>query len=565
MGEMNGRARLPLVNDYVAEWAQRAPDRPAMIQHETGRQLTYAEFAREVDLFALRLLQMGIRKGDRVATMLLLLPEHLVLMYSCFKIGAIAVPLDVRLKEAEVVQALGEIKPRLFVFPGRMPVRDFRQVGRAVQEQCPYVEQLIQLSSPEDELLKGAVDFADLFSEDRLEELGSDVALADQQAQRSTELGTRTPLLIISTTGTTGAPKPAVLCHENVIVQNEVLARGLGLAGADLRFVCNLPASHVAGTSEAPMTTFYAGGTAILLGIFDARATLRAVERWRATALGMIPTQYRMVWNVPDYDDHDLSSLRAVIYAGAAGDRPFLQRLAGMAPHFATGLGMTENAGFATVTPPGIPVEEMVGQVGRAFDDLAQVSVRKPLQADGTAGAEVADGELGEICYHPPIVFLGYFGQPQETARVVSKEGILYTGDMGFFEDMGSYRALRLAGRRKFIIKQKGYNVFPDEVADHIARLPQVAVAEVVGAPHDLFDEGVFAFVQSRPGTTLTVAEVQRHCQGIASYKRPQHIALWPEGEPWPLTRSGKVDRIALQERALTIVATLREHGGWDR
>jgi acyl-CoA synthetase (AMP-forming)/AMP-acid ligase II len=236
-----------------------------------------------------------------------------------------------------------------------------------------------------------------------------------------------------------------------------------------------------------------------------------------------------------------------------------------MAPRIFTGIGMTENAGFATMTPPDIPPGEMVGQVGRAFPDLAEVTIREPMQPDGSAGAELPSGEIGEICYHPPIVFAGYYHMPEETAKAVSREGILYTGDLGRFEDKGDYRALVLSGRRTFMIKQKGYNVFPDEVEDHIARMDGVASVEVVGMPHEIFDEGIFAFVQPAAGATVSVDQVMSHCRQIAAYKRPQHVVIGEAGDAFPLTRTAKVDKLALKDRAADIIAALRRDGGWDR
>jgi len=557
--------KLPLVNNYIEKWAAETPDQVAMIQHEDGRPVTYSQFASMIDLCALRLLEMGIEKGDRVSTMFLLFPEHLILMYACFKLGAIVAPLDVRLKEKEVVRDLDKIKPKAFFFHGNSPVRDFREVGLAVKENCPYVTHLVQLS-PESpgEIIEGALNFTDLFNPTSMAALKSNADLSRRLTETYSQLNTRDPALIIFTTGTTGAPKPTVLCHENIIVQNEVLARGIGLGGKDMIMVCNLPASHVAGTSEGPITTFYLGGTAILLSFFTPALTLDAAQKRRATVLGMIPTQYRMLWALPDYRQSDLSGLKYTIYAGSSVDIPFLNELSRMAPAFGTGLGMTENAGFATITPPGISVEEMAGQVGTFFPDVAVVSIRKPMNDDGAAGDELPDGELGEICYHPPIVFLGYYGQPEETAKAVSSEGILYTGDMGYFKNIGSYRALYLGGRRKFMVKQKGYNVFPDEVSAYISDHPKVAMAEVVGAPHRLFDEGILAFVQPKPGVVLTEEEILEHCRSIASYKRPQHVEIWPPDKPWPLTRMGKVDKVELQSLAVTITGKLRESGSWD-
>lgn len=559
---------MPRLNDYISHWAKIRPDQTAMIQHEDGKTVSYKEFNRLIDFFALKLLDMGIRKGDRVASMLVLVPEHMMLMHACFKIGAIFCPLDLRLKEEEVVRDISKIRPRAFFFLGKTPVRDFRDVGKAVKDKCPYVEHLIQFTPNPGpgELLEGAVAITSMMDKKRIVLLVLKNAITGRLKKVYREIETRTPALIIYTTGTTGDPKPAVLCHENIIVQNEILARGMNQRpDGSIRILINLPPSHVGCVTECFMTTMFLGGTTVLLRIFDVKMTLEAIEKRKVNALGQIPTQFRMLWNHPDYGKYDLSSLKFVAYAGSAVDLAFLKRLASMAPRYGTGIGMTENAGFATFTPPSIPPEEMVGQVGQAFPDLAQVTVRRPMNPDGTAGKELPDGEIGEICYHPPIVFLGYYNMPEETMKTISKEGILYTGDLGYFKDMVSYRALHLAGRRKFVIKQKGYNVFPDEVESFIARLPGVETAEVVGVKHEIFDEGIFAFVKVSKGSEVTPEKVMEHCKDIASYKRPQHVEIWPQGEDFPITRSTKVDKMALAKRAEVIVGRLRKEGRWDR
>jgi acyl-CoA synthetase (AMP-forming)/AMP-acid ligase II len=129
---------------------------------------------------------------------------------------------------------------------------------------------------------------------------------------------------------------------------------------------------------------------------------------------------------------------------------------------------------------------------------------------------------------------------------------------------MESYRALYLSGRRKFVIKQKGYNVFPDEVESFIAGMEGIDVAEVVGMPHRVFDEGIFAFVRPAVGVSLTPKSVMDYCKSIAAYKRPQHVEIWPADKLFPLTRSTKVDKLALQELAAEIIKGLREKGKWD-
>ncbi len=557
--------RLPRVNDYIDHWARRSPGALAMIQHEDGRSFSYAKFASLVDFFALRLLDLGLQPGDILATQLVLVPEHLMLMYAGFKIGVIVAPLDVRLKDEEVVRDIAKIGAKAFFFLGQTPVRDFRTVGARVREACPTVKHLVQFTpdpQPGD-LVAGAVSITALMDKKRLLWLKIRDLVGGGLKAAYARVHKRTPALIIFTTGTTGAPKPALLCHENIVVQNQILSRAMTLDGP-LRILVNLPPSHVGCITECFMTTMFLGGTAVLLRIFDVAASLAAIEKHKIRALGQIPTQYRMMWAHPDYARYDLSSLELAVYAGSTVDVEFLKRLAQMAPRIATGLGMTENAGFATLTPPGIGFAEMAGQVGQAFPELAPVTVRRPMNPDGTAGEEVPDGEIGEICYHPPIVFLGYYGQPEATARTVSREGLLYTGDLGMFKDLGTYRALYLAGRRKFMIKQKGYNVFPGEVEDHIAGMAGVEMVEVIGMPHKIFDEGVFAYVRPQAGTALTAAEVREHCRAMAAYKRPQHVEIWPPGQDFPLTRSTKVDKLALQHQAAGVIADLRAAGGWD-
>ena len=558
--------KLPLLNSYIEKWAKETPEKPALVQHEDDKTITYKKFDSLVDYFALRLLDMGIRKGDRVATMLVLIPEHVLLMYACFKIGAIIAPLDVRLKEMEVVRDIDKIKPKAFFFLGNTPVIDFREMGKAVRDNCPYVEHLVQFTpDPEaGELLDGAISITDMMAKSKLIGLKLKNIFTRLLEKTYARIDAKTPALIIFTTGTTGEPKPAVMCHENIIIQNEVLNRGIGLDGNDMVMLVNLPPSHVGCVTEQLMTTLYLGGTAVILRIFDPKLTLDAIEKRKVGIFGQIPTQFRIEWGLPEYKDYDLSSLEYAIYGGSAVDTVFLKQLSQMAPNFGTGLGMTETAGFYTFTPKGISVEEMAGQVGMAFEDLAPVSIRMPVQADGTAGEELADGEIGEICVSGPIVFQGYYDLPEETDRAITRDGWLYTGDMGFFKDMGTYKALYLAGRQKFVIKQKGYQVFPDEVQDFIASHPKVDVVDVVGVSHNIFDEGILAFVRPKKGEELLLEEIMEHCQGIASYKRPQHIEIWPEDKEFPLTRVAKVDKKELKLAAEAIVEELRRQGRWD-
>jgi len=557
--------KLPLVNSYLNKWAKETPKHIAIIQHEDDRYVSYKQLKTLSDFFALKMVDMGIKKGDIVATQLALFTEHIALMYACLKIGAIFSPLDLRLKKEEVKRDLDKIKPKMFFFFGKTPHIDFAEIGIYIHDHCDYIDYFIQiLIDPKKENpIKGAITIQEMMSKPKLVWLKIKDAITGNLNRIYKSLDTKTPAIIIFTTGTTGNPKPALMSHENIIVQNEILCRGAQMEQNN-RTLINLPPSHVGCITETTLTTFYKGATAVFLKIFNVKLSLEAIEKHKVTLLGQIPTQFRMMWADPDYPKYDLSSLKFIAYAGSAVDVDFLNKLALMAPKFGTGIGMTETAGFGTFTPSGISVEDMAGQVGRYYEELAKMSIRKPMHEDGTAGSEIDDGEIGEICYHPPIVFLGYYNFPEATKKAISKEGILYSGDLGYFKNMGSYRALFLSGRKKFVIKQKGYRVFPDEVQSFITEHHKVAEADVVGVLHKIFGEGIFAFVKPKPNVDLSSEEILKHCKSIASYKRPHHVEIWPADKPFPITRTTKVDKIQLKIEADLIVEELRKNGKWD-
>lgn len=564
--DFNNQWKLPLLPDYIMRWADLTPESDCIVFADTGRVISYREFDRLSDLYAMRLKKMGIKKEDIVVTQFLAVPEFYLLVYGCLKAGAIISPLDVKQQAGEVIRDLDKIEPKAFFCLGKTDIRDFSEVAAEVKGNCPYVDHIVQLSSTADgtDIIEGAQDFNKLFNENTLAELGGDDVLANELRSGYEALSPRDPALIIFTTGTTGAPKPALMSHLSIMTNNAVFSRGVGLYGTDYRFLNIMPTSHVAGTAQGPMTAWFCGGAIITVSMFEPAKALAAVEKYKATFFGGVPTMFRMVWALPDYKDYDLSSLRYSLYGGSAVDTAFLKEMAKMSPTFGTALGMTECSGYFTCTPKGISVEEMAGQVGQFYPELAMVTIREPMNEDRTAGQQLQDGQAGEICVQGDVVFSGYYNNPEATAKTISKEGILYTGDMGYLQNMGSYKALVFSGRRKFVIKPKGYLVFPDEVADFLTQHPDVAEAQVVGVTHKMYEDGVFAFVRPKAGKTINTQAMFDYCKGMASYKRPVHIEVWPADQQFPLNKTGKVDAMVLIEKAREITEQLRQKGGWD-
>ena len=238
---------------------------------------------------------------------------------------------------------------------------------------------------------------------------------------------------MVFTTGSTGQPKAALLTHRSITAQNFGLGEGFGFEGQ--RVLVNLPPSHVGGQAELLMTTLFCGALAVTLETFDPGLSLTAIETHGVTLLGQIPAMFQMEWRHSDYPRRDLSSLQTVVYGGQAVPRPFLERLRAMGPRIATGLGLTEASGFCTYTPLTEDPEALSG-LGNALP-LYPMSIRRPMDAGGAAGGELPDGEIGCVCFRGPQTFAGYVNDPEATAKAVSTDGYLYTGDMGFRDGQG--------------------------------------------------------------------------------------------------------------------------------
>jgi acyl-CoA synthetase (AMP-forming)/AMP-acid ligase II len=261
-----------------------------------------------------------------------------------------------------------------------------------------------------------------------------------------------------------------------------------------------------------------------------------------------------------DYDRFDLKSLKFAAYGGNAVSRPFVDKLATMAPVVGTGLGLTECAGFCTyVSVDAAERERILDGLGHDMPAYP-CSIRELMRDDGLAGDALPEGEIGHICFRGPQTFAGYVNDPEATARTISRDGYLYTGDLGYRTAAG----IHLSGRAKWVIKSFGYQVFPGDVEAHIADLQEkVANCVVVGVTHEVAGEGVVAVVERRPGVELTVQELERHTRPLATYMRPRHWIIVEPGQ-MPLNRLGKPDHQRAQEMARQEIATLRTSGEWD-
>ena len=547
-----------LLQDVVAKWAKEKPHAAALLSADGSRAVNWREFDGVTTALARELLRLGFVKGDYLVTLLPMSLDHVLLEYGCFKIGVIVAPLDLRLSTAAVIRALEILSPRgLFGLGVRGPF-DPRETWRAAQAQCPSVQHFIAVDSAEP--IAGTQSFAAIAEAAWRSVAGANATTDADSATIASSITADDGALVIFTTGSTGSPKPALLSHRNITVQNMCLCGAFFGGDRGTRTLVNLPPSHVGSQTEALMSTLYGGGSVVLLEVFDAGRSLRAIAQHRVEILGQIPAMFNLEWMLKDYDRHDLSSLKFAAYGGNAVSRPFVDQLATMAPAIGTGLGITEAAGFCTY------VRANDGDYATILTGLGQDmpvypgTIRQPMRENGNAGDELPSGNIGHVWFRGPQTFLGYVNDPAATAKAISRDGFLYTGDLGFKDAAG----LHLTGRDKWVIKSLGYQIFPGDVEAHVCTLAaKVANCVVVGVAHEVLSEGVVAVVEKRPDVSLSIQELERHARSLPSYMRPRHWIILEAGK-LPLNRVVKPDYFRAQEMARRDIAELRARGEWD-
>ena len=547
-----------LLHGVVAKWAKIHPNAPAILSAEGERAVTWGEFDRITTRMALELMRLGFAKGDFLVSLLPLTVDHVLLEYSCFKIGVIVAPLDLRLSPAEVMRALEILRPRGFVSLGVKAPLDLRPLWKAIQAHCKWIQHCIVADSEEE--IPGTRSYASI-----VEAADRNATDEDDTSLTGIAVTEDDGALVIFTTGSTGSPKPALLSHRNITVQNMCICGAFFGGDRGTRTLVNLPASHVGGQTEAMMSTFFGGGTAVLVEIFDAGRSLRAIARHRVEILAQIPAMYNLEWMLKNYAGHDLSSLKFAAYGVHSVSLPFMVQLADMAPVIGTGLGLTEAAGFCTYIQANAAEKETIltGLGAGLGQDMPiyPCTIRQTMRADGNAGDELPTGEIGQLCFRGPQTFLGYVNDPAATAQAISRDGFLYTGDLGYRDAAG----LHLTGREKWVIKSFGYQIFPGDVERHICTLAEkVANCVVVGVAHEVISEAVVAVVEKRLGAELSRQELDRHARTLASYMRPRHWIILEAGQ-MPLNRVAKPDYVRAQEMAREEIAAMRERGEWDR
>jgi fatty-acyl-CoA synthase len=352
-------------------------------------------------------------------------------------------------------------------------------------------------------------------------------------------VGCGDPVNIQFTSGTTGAPKGATLSHRNILLNGWYAGVNQRLTPRDSLCV-PVPFYHCFGCVLGSICGLV-HGTALVFPaeVFQAEATLAALEAERCTAVYGVPTMFIAMLEHADFPRRDLSALRTGIMAGSPCPIELMRRVTETmhAAEITIGYGQTEASPLVTQTRFDDPVELRVGTVGRVIPGVEARIV------DPETGRPLPDGTAGELCARGHGVMIGYYRLPEITARAIDAEGWLHTGDLGLREADGYFR---ITGRLKDLVIRGGENVFPREIEEVLHAHPAVRDAHVIGVPDRKFGEQVMAWVCLREGRGATAEELKEFCRARLAYFKVPHY--WKFVEEFPTTVTGKVQKFRMRE-----------------
>jgi fatty-acyl-CoA synthase len=490
---------------WVRDRALVTPQRTA-IEHG-GVPTTYAELDARSERLADALLRLGLRPGDRVASLTRNRPEHVELFFACAKAALVLAPLSWRLAPAELAYQLAHAEPAvLFVEP----------------EQDSLADAALPPATSRPRRL----------------------ALARAELDALAEPGATTPrdgpaddddLLLLYTGGTTGRPKGARLTHRNCFWTNLSLDRTADLSATDVVLQL-LPQFHVGGWNVQPLLAWWKGATVVLESKFDPARALELIERRGITTMMGVPANYLFMASERGFGDADLSSLRRAIVGGAPMPEPLLRTWRDRGVEIVQGYGLTEASPNVLCLPP----EDAMRRLGWAGKPYPHVDVALA----GPASGALIDGcGCGELLVRGPGVFAGYWRDPEST-RAGVRDGWLHTADIAERDAEGFYR---IRDRLQDMYISGGENVYPAEVEAALHEHPAVADAAVIGVRDERWGEVGVAIVVVRAGARVDEQDLLSHCRGrLAAFKAPHVVHL---AEELPRSASGKLLKRELRER----------------
>jgi acyl-CoA synthetase (AMP-forming)/AMP-acid ligase II len=483
---------------------------------------TFAQLHAESLRIARALAASGVEPGDRVALWAPNSARWVAASFGVYTAGAVLVPVNTRFKGMEAAHVLGRSGATHLLASTDAVGTDLLGLLEGADD-LPAVREAVVVEGPAH---PGAVAWDDFVAR------GLAAGGTPLPAVSDDDLAD-----IIFTSGTTGAPKGAMLGHGPSVRTYEAWSDAVGLRRGD-RYLCVYPFFHTAGLKSAVLACVLRGATVLPHAVFDAGVVMQRVADERITVLPGPPTVFQSMLEHPERAQFDLTSLRLSVTGAATVPVEVVRRMREdlRIATVVTGYGLTETTGTVSMCRHDDPPEVVATTVGRP---LPGVSVR----VVDENGCTVPPGETGEILVKGFNVMRGYFDDPGATAGAFDEEGYLRTGDIGLVGDDGN---LRITDRKKDMFIVGGFNAFPAEIEGMMLTHPGVAQVAVVGVPDDRLGEVAQAYVVRRSGDAVDEAALIAWCrEHMANYKVPREVHFVDE---LPLTASGKVQRFRLRQ-----------------
>jgi acyl-CoA synthetase (AMP-forming)/AMP-acid ligase II len=520
---------IPALTDAAAE---RFGERDAVVDGDV--RVTYTGLLDRARDLGAGLVACGIEPGDRVAVWAPNGVKWIVTLLGLSRAGAVLVPINTRFKGAEAADILLRSHASALFTVNDFLGTDYVAMLDASGVALPDLGTVVVFDGPVPARATSWDDFLNGATADALVEVD----------ERACAVGPDDPSDILFTSGTTGVPKGVVQTHARTLRVATDWVAMTGLSTGDRYLMVN-PYFHMFGLKAGILASIVAGATMLPEPVFDVERALARVEAEKITVLPGAPTLYQSILDHPDRDAYDLSALRIAVTGAADIPVELIRRIVDELPFptMIAGYGLTEG-GTATATSPDDDVETIATTVGRPRPGFE-------LRIVDDEGVDVSRGEPGEIVLRGDSIMSHYLDDPESTARALSDDGWLSTGDLGVVTDAG---CLRIVGRAKDMFIVGGFNAYPAEIENALMRHPDIRQAAVIGVPDERLGEVGMAFVVARAGSDATAAAIiEWSREQMANYKVPRAVELVDE---LPLNATGKVEKNALRERIAARPAT---------
>lgn len=494
------------------------------------RTWSYGEFSEAVDQFATGLLSLGVSRGDRVAIAAPNSAQWLVTFFATARLGAVLVTLNVAYRDQEFDYMLNQSSASMLICCTEDGGFDFVQFLQDLRPRLKTVHHYVFLSG---DGFEGSTRWDALLHE-------ADEVDVEALKEHESTLTPDDPAVILYTSGTTGQPKGATLTHANILTSAAAQARHLDQGPNDVS-IGHMPLNHVGGMTCTVAASMIAGGQVALLPRFNPALALEAIREHGVTTYIGVPTMYTMLMDHPDFSPELVESVRTCVIGGSnvepAMARRILETFAGA--RMANLYGLSESSGGCIISAPDDDLETLVATLGVPIGDF-EIRITDDNHQPLPAGTE------GQLHVRGGSVAAGYWEKPDETSQAFLPGGWLDTGDMAALRPDGR---IALRGRKKEMYVRSGYNVYPVEVENVLAREPEVAMSAVIGVPDEFHGEVGHAYVVPAPGQSIDPDALLERCRGqLAKYKLPAKIVVV---DALPLTPSGKIKKVELRARTI--------------